>query len=185
MKTRITETPLAGLLVVNIEYFQDERGFFLESWNKRDFAAAGIQTEFVQDSHSASRYGVLRGMHYQDMRAPMGKLVRCTAGKILDVAVDLRSSSHTFGKSFTIELTDQNKTQLWVPVGFAHGFATMSDYCEVQYKQTDFYNPECEGGIAWNDPDVGIAWPYSEPVLSSKDQHLKSFVDYRKNPAFR
>jgi dTDP-4-dehydrorhamnose 3,5-epimerase len=185
MKTRITETPLAGLLVVNIEYFQDERGFFLESWNKRDFAAAGIQTDFVQDSHSASRYGVLRGLHYQDMRAPLGKLVRCTVGKILDVAVDLRAGSPTFGKSFTIELTDKNKTLLWVPVGFAHGFATMSEYCEVQYKQTDFYHPEAEGGIAWNDPDVGIVWPYSEPILSSKDQRLKSLVEYRKNPAFR
>jgi dTDP-4-dehydrorhamnose 3,5-epimerase len=185
MKTRITETPLAGLLVVNIEYFQDERGFFLESWNKKDFAAAGIQTDFVQDSHSASRYGVLRGLHYQDMRAPMGKLVRCTVGKILDVAVDLRAGSHTYGKSFSVELTDKNKTLLWIPIGFAHGFATMSDYCEVQYKQTDFYNPETEGGIAWNDPDVGIAWPYTNPTLSNRDQKLKSFVDYQRNPAFR
>jgi dTDP-4-dehydrorhamnose 3,5-epimerase len=185
MKTRITETPLAGLLVVDIEYFQDERGFFVESWNKRDFDAAGIPADFVQDSHSASRYGVLRGLHYQDMRAPMGKLVRCTVGRILDVAVDLRAGSRTFGMSFTVELTDKNKTLLWVPVGFAHGFATMSDYCEVQYKQTDYYNPESEGGIAWNDPDVGIAWPYADPILSSRDQHLKSFVEYRKNPAFR
>jgi len=185
MKTRITETPLAGLLVVDIEYFQDERGFFVESWNKRDFSAAGIHADFVQDSHSASRYGVLRGLHYQDMRAPVGKLVRCTVGRILDVAVDLRASSPTFGKSFTIELTDKNKTLLWVPVGFAHGFATMSEYCEVQYKQTDFYNPASEGGIKWNDPDIGVAWPYTDPILSGRDQHLKSFVEYRKNPAFQ
>ena len=102
MKARVTETPLAGLLVVDIEYFQDERGFFMESWNKRDFAAVGIHADFVQDSHSASRYGVLRGLHYQDMRAPTAKLVRCTVGRILDVAVDLRAGSHTFGKSFTI-----------------------------------------------------------------------------------
>jgi len=185
MKTRITETPLPNLLIVDIEYFQDERGFFMESWNKRDFAASGIDANFVQDSHSASRYGVLRGLHYQDMRAPMGKLVRCTVGRILDVAVDLRERSPTFGKSFSIELTDKNKSLLWVPEGFAHGFATMSDYCEVQYKQTDFYNPEFEGGIAWNDPDVGIAWPYTDPILSKKDQNLKSFQEYRRNPAFR
>jgi dTDP-4-dehydrorhamnose 3,5-epimerase len=101
------------------------------------------------------------------------------------VAVDLRASSLTFDKSFSIELTDKNKTLLWVPVGFAHGFATMSDYCEVQYKQTNFYNPESEGGIAWNDPDAGIAWPYADPILSNRDQHLKSFVEYRKNPAFQ
>src|SRR6187401_1571479 len=184
MKARITETPLEGLLVVNIEYFQDERGFFMESYNKRDFAAAGIQADFVQDSHSASRYGVLRGLHYQDMRAPTGKLVRCTMGQILDVAVDLRSGSATYGKSFTIELTDKNKTLLWIPVGFAHGFATISDVCEVQYKQTDFYSPEAEGGIAWNDPEIRVRWPYTDPILSKKDQKLKSFAEYRKNPAF-
>src|SRR6478672_9402038 len=139
MKTRITETPLAGLLLVDIEYFQDERGFFVESWNKRDFSAAGIHSDFVQDSHSASRYGVLRGLHYQDMRAPLGKLVRCTVGRVLDVAVDLRVSSKTFGQWFSIELSSENQTQLYVPVGFAHGFATLADVCEVQYKQTDFY----------------------------------------------
>jgi dTDP-4-dehydrorhamnose 3,5-epimerase len=184
MKTRIKETPLEGLMIVNIDHFQDERGFFLESWSKRDFASAGILADFVQDSHSASRYGVLRGLHYQDMRAPTGKLVRCTVGHIVDVAVDLRTSSPTFGKWFSIELTSENKTLLWVPIGFAHGFATMSDYCEVQYKQTDFYNPETEGGIAWNDPDVGVQWPYPEPVLSKRDQQQKSFADYRNNPAF-
>jgi len=185
MKTRVSETPLAGLLVVNIEHSEDERGFFIESWNKRDFAAAGIHADFVQDSHSASRSGVLRGLHFQDMRAPTAKLVRCTQGRILDVAVDLRAGSATYGKSFTLELTDKNKTLLWVPVGFAHGFAALSDYCEVQYKQTEFYNPEAEGGIAWNDPDIGIAWPFGAPILSSKDQKLMSFAEYRKNPAFR
>ena len=185
MKTRVTETPLEGLLVVNIDFFKDERGFFMESWSKKDFAAAGIHADFVQDSHSASRYGVLRGMHYQDMRAPTGKLVRCTVGRILDVAVDLRENSKTFGKYFTIELSSENKTLLWVPVGFAHGFGTLSDYCEVQYKQTDFYNPQTEGGIAWNDPDVGIPWPITSPVLSHRDQNQKSFAEYRKAPAFR
>src|ERR1044072_6405 len=126
MKTRVTRPPIADLLVVDIDHFKDERGFFIESWNKRDFAAAGIHAEFVQDSHSASRYGVLRGLHYQDMRAPTGKLVRCTVGKILDVAVDLRVASPTFGKYYSLELSAENKSMLWVPVGFVHGFATLS-----------------------------------------------------------
>ena len=115
----------------------------------------------MQDSHSASRYGVLRGMHYQDMREPLGKLVRCTVGRMLDVAIDLRASSPTFGQWFSIELSAENKRLVYVPVGFAHGFATLSDYCEVQYKQTGYYRPDAEGGIAWNDPDIGIAWPYT------------------------
>ena len=184
MKTRVTPTPLAGLVVVDIEHYKDDRGFFLESWNKRDFADAGLPHEFVQDSHSASRYGVLRGMHYQDMRAPLGKLVRCTVGRMLDVAIDLRVSSPTFGKWFSIELSAENKRLLYVPVGFAHGFATLSDFCEVQYKQTGYYRPETENGIAWNDPDVGIMWPYDSPVLSRRDQHHMSLREYRTAPAF-
>ena len=124
-------------------------------------------------------------MHYQDMREPMAKLVRCTVGRILDVAIDLRMTSPTFGKWFGLELTAENKTLLYVPEGFAHGFLTISDYCEVQYKQTDFYNPASEGGIKWNDPDIGVAWPYTDPILSGRDQHLKSFVEYRKNFAFQ
>jgi dTDP-4-dehydrorhamnose 3,5-epimerase len=184
MKTRVTPTPLAGLVVVDIEHYQDDRGFFLESWNKRDFADAGLPYEFVQDSHSASRYGVLRGMHYQDMRAPLGKLVRCTVGRMLDVAIDLRIKSPTFGRWFSIELTAENKRLVYVPVGFAHGFATLSDHCEVQYKQTGYYRPETENGIAWNDPDIGIVWPYDSPVLSRRDQHQMSLRDYRIAPAF-
>lgn len=185
MKTHITTTPLAGLVVINIEYFRDERGFFIESWHKEDFAAAGLPHEFVQDSHSRSRYKVLRGLHYQDMRAPMAKLIRCTAGKILDVAVDLRMSSPTFAKWFSIELSADNQTQLFVPVGFAHGFATLSDVCEVQYKQTEFYQPSFEGGIAWNDPDLGIAWPFKDPTLSKRDQNQMSLKQYRDTPAFK
>ncbi len=184
MKTHVTPTPLAGLVVVDIDHAKDDRGFFLESWNKADFAAAGLPHDFVQDSHSASRYGVLRGMHYQDMREPLGKLVRCTVGRMLDVAVDLRASSPTFGQWFSIELSAENKRLVYVPVGFAHGFATLSDYCEVQYKQTGYYRPDAEGGIAWNDPDIGIAWPYTDPVLSRRDQQQRSFQDYRRNPAF-
>jgi len=185
MKTCVTKTPLDGLVLINIDHFQDERGFFIESWHKRDFAEAGLPHEFVQDSHSRSRYGVIRGLHYQDMRAPLSKLVRCTVGKILDVAVDLRMSSPTFGKAFTIELNGENKTQLFVPIGFAHGFATLSDVCEVQYKQTDYYQPSCEAGIAWNDPEVAIDWPVKDPILSRRDQNQMSLKQYRENPAFR
>jgi dTDP-4-dehydrorhamnose 3,5-epimerase len=185
MKTHVTTTPLEGLLVVNIDFFPDERGFFIESWHKKDFADAGLGFEFVQDSHSRSSYRVLRGLHYQNMHAPMAKLVRCTLGKILDVAVDLRVSSPTFGKWFSIELNPENKTQLFVPAGFAHGFATLSDVCEVQYKQTEFYQPSCEGGIAWNDPDVGIHWPFMDPILSKRDQTQMSLRQYRENPAFK
>jgi dTDP-4-dehydrorhamnose 3,5-epimerase len=184
MKVRVTKTPIADLVVVNIDYFKDDRGFFMESWHKQNFAEAGLDSDFVQESHSASRYGVLRGMHYQDMRAPLVKLVRCTVGRILDVAVDLRAGSSTFGQWFSIELTAENKTLLYVPIGFAHGFATLSDYCEVQYKQTGYYRPETEGGVLWNDPDIGIRWPYDNPILSEKDRRQMSFTEYRQKPAF-
>lgn len=185
MKTRITKTPLEGLLVVDIDFFRDERGFFIETWHKKDFAEAGLPCEFIQDSHSQSGARVLRGLHYQDMRAPMAKLVRCTVGRILDVAVDLRVSSPTFGKWFSIELSSENKTQLYVPAGFAHGFATLSDICEMQYKQTGFYMPSCEGGISWKDPDLAVEWPYRDPILSKRDQNQMSLKEYLKNPAFK
>jgi dTDP-4-dehydrorhamnose 3,5-epimerase len=184
MKTQVIKTPLADLVVVNIDYFKDARGFFIESWNKKDFAQAGLADDFVQDSHSRSGYGVLRGLHYQDMRAPLAKLVRCTVGRILDVAVDLRMNSKTFGRWFSIELSSENQTQLYVPVGFAHGFATLSEVCEVQYKQTDFYRPEYESGIAWNDPDLAIQWAYQDPTLSKRDQNQPSLKEYLKKPAF-
>lgn len=184
MRIHVTATPLQGLILINVDHFKDERGFFIESWTKKDFAEAGVTADFVQDSHSASRYGVLRGMHYQDMRAPTAKLVRCTVGRMLDVAIDLRTSSATFGKWFGVELDADNKTMIYVPAGFAHGFATLSEYCEVQYKQTDYYTPQAEAGIAWNDPDVGIVWPYANPILSKRDQNQMSLAEYRKKPAF-
>lgn len=185
MKTRVTETPLPPLAVINVDHFEDERGFFIESWHKKDFAAAGLPYDFVQNSHSRSSHRVLRGLHYQDMRAPIGKLVRCTLGRILDVAVDLRVSSPTFAKWFSIELTAENKTQLYVPIGFAHGFATLTDVCEVQYQQTEYYQPSTEGGIAWNDPDVAITWPFADPILSKRDQNQLSLKQYLQNPAFK
>jgi dTDP-4-dehydrorhamnose 3,5-epimerase len=185
MKTRVTHTLIPDLVVVNVDYFEDDRGFFIESWNKRDFAEAGLPYDFVQDSHSRSVYRVLRGLHYQDMREPMAKLVRCTLGRILDVAVDLRLSSPAFGKWFSIELTAENKKMLFVPVGFAHGFATLSDLCEVQYKQTGYYQPAAEGGILWNDPDVGVKWPFADPILSIRDRNQASLHQYLKQPAFK
>jgi dTDP-4-dehydrorhamnose 3,5-epimerase len=185
MKTRLSRTPLEGLVVIDIDFFSDERGFFMESWHKRDFAEAGLSLEFVQDSHSRSSHGVLRGLHYQDMRGPMAKLVRCTVGRVFDVAVDLRVSSPTCGKWFGVELTAENKKQLLVPIGFAHGFLTLSDVCEIQYKQTEYYRPQTEGGVTWNDPDIGIQWPLTNPVLSKRDQNQASLKQYLQNPAFR
>jgi len=185
MKTHAQKTPLAGLLIVDIEYFQDERGFFIESWHKRDFASAGIAEEFVQEGHSRSGNGILRGLHYQDMTAPMGKLIRCTVGKIFDVAVDLRIGSLTFGKWFGLELSPDNKRQLYVPVGFAHGFVALADGTEVQYKQTGYYTPSSEGTIAWNDPDIAIDWPICSAALSKRDQNGMSLKDYLMKPAFK
>ncbi len=184
MKTILTKTPLADLVVIDIDYFEDERGFFIESWNQRDFASAGLDLQFVQDSHSRSKKGVLRGLHYQDMTVPMGKLVRCTLGTVFDVAVDLRLASPTFGKWFGVELGEENKRLMYVPVGFAHGFATLSEVAEIQYKQTGFYAPLAEGSLRWDDPDIGIDWPISDPVLSARDQSGMTLAEYRQNPAF-
>jgi len=181
----MNKTSLEGLLVVEIDFFRDERGFFMESWRKRDFAEAGVTYEFVQDSHSRSTYSVLRGLHYQDMRAPIVKLVRCTVGRVFDVAVDLRVNSPTFGQWFGIELTAENKRQLLVPIGFAHGFLSLSDVCEIQYKQTEYYRPDAEGGVAWNDKDIAIDWPLRDPpILSRRDQNQPSLKQYLQNPAF-
>jgi dTDP-4-dehydrorhamnose 3,5-epimerase len=184
MKTHLIPTGLDGLVVVEIDYFKDERGFFIEAWHKRDFAAAGLELEFVQEGHSRSVQNVLRGLHYQDRTAPMGKLLRCTVGSIFDVAVDLRVKSATFGKWFGLELSADNKKQIYVPPGFAHGFATLSEVAEVQYKQTGFYTPPSEGTIIWNDPDLGIKWPIAAPILSKRDQNGMRLTDYRQRPAF-
>jgi len=177
-------TPLADLMVIEIDYFQDGRGFFIESWHKKDFAAAGLDFEFVQEGHSRSSIHVLRGLHYQDMTAPMGKLIRCTRGRIFDVGVDLRVSSRTFAQWYGIELTEENKKQVYIPVGFAHGFLTLSDVAEVQYKQTGFYTPSSEGTLSWNDADVAIQWPFWDPVLSNRDKNGLSLQEYRRKPAF-
>jgi dTDP-4-dehydrorhamnose 3,5-epimerase len=184
MKTTVTETPFAGLVIVDIDFFQDERGFFIESWHKTNFAAAGLDVEFVQEGHSRSSLGVLRGMHYQNMSAPMGKLIRCTVGRIFDAAVDLRASSPTYGKWYGIELSAETKRQVYIPPGFAHGFEALEAAVEVQYKQSGFYTPAAEGILLWNDPEVRIGWPIPNPTLSKKDQAGESFAQYRTHPAF-
>jgi dTDP-4-dehydrorhamnose 3,5-epimerase len=165
------ETALPGVLIIEPRLFGDARGFFLESWNARAFAqATGLDTHFVQDNHSRSRRGVLRGLHYQ-IRQPQGKLVRVVRGAIFDVAVDLRKSSPTFGRWFGVELTEDNHRQLWVPPGFGHGFLVLTESADVLYKATDYYAPEHERSLLWNDPAVGIEWPLDgiEPLLSAKD----------------
>ena len=184
MKPKIISTPLPDLVLLDIDYCRDERGFFIESWHKRDFTEAGFTVEFVQENHSRSRQGVLRGMHYQDMTAPMVKLIRCTLGAIFDVAVDLRVGSPAFGHWFGVELSAENKRQIYVPIGFAHGFVTLSDFAEIQYKQTDYYAPAAEGSVAWNDPEIGIHWPMQDPILSKRDAQAMSLRRYLQQPVF-
>lgn len=162
--------PLPDVFVIEPKIYGDERGFFFESFNLRDFqAATGVTLDFVQDNHSCSHRGVLRGLHYQ-IRRPQGKLVRVVAGSVYDVVVDMRRSSPDFGKWFGMELSAQNKKQLWVPPGFAHGFLVTSDAAEFLYKTTDYWHAEHERSLRWNDPTVGIDWPlHGEPVLARKD----------------
>lgn len=148
-----------GLCVITPAVHGDERGYFMETYNKRDMEEAGFDMEFVQDNQSSSTKGVLRGLHFQK-EYPQGKLVRVTKGSVFDVAVDLRSDSDTYGKWFGVELTEQNKKQFYIPKGFAHGFLVLSDLAEFCYKCTDFYHPGDEGGLAWNDPEIGVEWPH-------------------------
>lgn len=163
-------TPIPDILIIEPKVFQDERGFFLESYQKKDFSEAGIPFDFVQDNHSRSCQGVLRGLHYQ-IRQPQGKLVRVAVGEIFDVALDLRRSSPTFGKWFGTYLSAENKQMLWIPVGFAHGFYVTSPQAEMIYKATDYYAPQWERTIVWNDPAINIQWPLQDkqPILSPKD----------------
>jgi dTDP-4-dehydrorhamnose 3,5-epimerase len=162
-------TDLAGIVVIEPKVFEDERGFFMETYHKPRFVAAGIDVEFVQDNHSRSRAGVLRGLHYQICR-PQGKLVRVIRGSILDVAVDLRRSSPTFGRWYGCELSEANRRQIFIPPGFAHGFCVTSDIVEVIYKCTEVYLPQDERTLLWNDPALGIRWPVANPTISAKDE---------------
>lgn len=184
MSIEITPTALDGVVVVTPNVFGDERGFFQETYHAEKFAALGLPTDFVQDNHSRSKRGVVRGLHYQDLRAPMAKLVRCTAGKLLDVAVDLRVGSPTFGMWVGVELSADNHRQLFVPAGFGHGFVVLSEYADLQYRCTNFYAPETEGAVLWNDPAIGIDWQIDEPILSARDQQAQTLAEYLEHPAF-
>ena len=177
---KVIATSLPGLLVLEPKVFRDARGFFLESFNENAMASAGIRERFVQDNHSYSARNVLRGLHYQ-VGHPQGKLVRVVAGEIFDVAVDLRRSSPTFGKWDGVTLSGDNFRMLWIPVGLAHGFRVLSDGAHVSYKATDFYHPECERTVAWNDPEVNINWQVdTPPIVSDKDAKGASFRDAEK-----
>ena len=166
---KVVPTRLPDVLLLEPRVFGDARGFFFESWNEREFERAGIRARFVQDNHSRSEKGVLRGLHYQ-IRQPQGKLIRVVAGEIFDVAVDIRSGSPTFGRWEGIRLSAESHQLLWVPIGFAHGFCVLSEFAEVLYKTTDFHAPEHECCILWDDPELHIDWPLSgAPTLSAKD----------------
>jgi dTDP-4-dehydrorhamnose 3,5-epimerase len=171
---------IEGLKVITPKVFGDPRGYFYESYNKNDFVNAGITCEFVQDNQSSSKRGVLRGLHFQK-NFPQDKLVRCINGEVFDVAVDLRRDSKTFGKWFGVVLSAENKKQFYIPKGFAHGFLVLSDYAEFAYKCSDFYHPDDEGGLIWNDPDIGVEWPLQEGVeliFSDKDTKWRGIKEY-------
>jgi dTDP-4-dehydrorhamnose 3,5-epimerase len=176
----IKETKLQGLLVLEPDVFGDQRGYFLEMYNRTRYSDAGISKNFVQDNISFSKKGVLRGLHFQHPQ-PQGKLVQVISGSVLDVAVDIRSGSATFGNWHGEILSDENHKQLYIPEGFAHGFCVLSETAIFHYKCTDFYNPAAEGGIIWNDPDIGIEWPVGEPVVSGKDAKYPRLKDIAKN----
>ena len=178
----IETTPLAGVVVIRPRVFGDERGFFLESWNRRAFEEAGIPSTFVQDNHSRSRQGILRGLHFQT-RHTQGKLVRVVQGGVFDVAVDLRADSPTCGQWFGCHLSAEEKNQLWVPPGFAHGFYVLSETADFLYKCTDYYDPDSEVSLAWDDPRVGIEWLLVDgqpPSLSAKDGAALSWSEIPK-----
>lgn len=185
-KFKKKETGIEGLVVIEPTVFGDNRGFFMESYSKKDFEEIGLNMEFVQDNHSKSKKGVLRGLHFQTKHT-QGKLVRVIRGAVLDVAVDLRKGSKTFGKWCAVELTEENKKLFYIPEGFAHGFLTLEDETEFQYKCTDYYAPEFDSGVLWSDSDIGIEWNFekyelnkNEILLSEKDrkqQTLKEFIE--------
>ena len=178
-KIKVTPCDIKGLYVIEPTVFKDERGYFMETYNQNDFHEAGLDMVFVQDNQSMSVKGVLRGLHYQK-QYPQGKLVRAVRGTVFDVAVDLRTGSETYGKWFGVVLSAENKKQFYIPEGFAHGFLVLSDEAEFPYKCTDFYHPGDEGGMAWNDPEIGVEWPIEEGmelIISEKDQKWGGFRD--------
>lgn len=182
----VIETAIPEVLLIEPDVFGDQRGFFLETWNRERYQAAGFpDVDFVQDNHSRSSKWVLRGLHFQ-LNHPQGKLVQVVTGSVFDVAVDVRVGSPTFGQWVGHKLTEENHRQLWVPPGFAHGFCVLSDMVDFTYKCTDYYYPDDEGGVAWNDPEIGIDWPLDAPTLSAKDQAytVLSAISEEKLPSY-
>ncbi len=181
-KFNFIDTGIKNLYIIESNVFGDVRGYFMETYNAEDFKKAGLDIVFVQDNESLSKKGVLRGLHFQREQT-QGKLVRVVKGCVYDVAVDLRKSSNTYGKWFGVYLSDENKRQFYVPEGFAHGFLVMSDTAQFVYKCTNYYHPQSEGGVLWNDPDIGIEWPIDnmEIILSEKDKNLKSLKETEIN----
>jgi dTDP-4-dehydrorhamnose 3,5-epimerase len=176
------KTKIEGLIIIEPSVFPDDRGFFMESYNQKVFIENGIDVTFVQDNHSRSTKGVLRGLHFQKPPFAQDKLVRCTRGEVLDVVVDIRKDSPTFGQYEAVLITEENKKMVFIPQGFAHAFLVLSDIADFQYKCSNFYNKESEGGILWNDPKIGIDWPKleSEFILSEKDQNWPKLEDFKK-----
>jgi dTDP-4-dehydrorhamnose 3,5-epimerase len=181
---QIQPTDLPGVLIITPRVFEDPRGFFFESYNFERFCAHGIDTVFVQDNHSKSVRWTLRGLHFQMSPAAQVKLVRVVGGAIWDVAVDIRVGSPTFGRWVGVELSAENYRQLYIPVGFAHGFCVLSDVAEVLYKTSHVYSPTHERGIIWNEPALGVKWPAAEPLLSARDRRLGTLAEYSANPSF-
>ena len=180
----ILDTPISGLKIVKLKIHHDDRGFFVERYNKKLFAEFGLPTDYFQDNHSFSHPNVIRGLHYQT-NPVQAKLVGCLTGKILDVAVDIRKNSTTFGKYFSIELSAQNGTLLFIPAGFAHGFSVLDNKpADVMYKVDNSFSKEGDGGIKFNDPELNIDWQVANPIISLKDNNLPSFSEYKNNPKF-
>ena len=176
---QIEQTFIEGILVIKPQVFYDSRGYFFEPYNKVRYQSVGIEVDFVQDNQSLSQKGALRGLHFQAPPFDQGKLVRVVKGSVIDVVVDIRKMSPTFGKHFMVELSETNFVQFWIPPGFAHGFLTLEDNTVFEYKCSNYYNKQCEGGIRWNDVDLGINWNISNPIISEKDLELpllKNFV---------
>ena len=182
MQIRIESRHLGDVAVLASEVFEDERGFFMEVYRADQYKALGLPIEFVQDNHSRSKHGVVRGLHFQ-WDPPMGKLMRVTYGSAFLIAVDIRKGSPTLGQWFGVEVSAKDKKQVWAPAGFARGFCVVSDFAEVQYKCTGIYNPKCESGIRWNDPKIGIQWPVKEPELSGKDREAQTLDEWLASPA--
>ena len=174
----IIKTPIANLLIIQPQVFRDDRGYFFESFNHQQFIDIGLNLNFVQDNESKSQKGVLRGLHFQNPPFAQGKLVRVIKGSVMDVVVDIRKASATYGQFFKLELNEHNKTMLWIPPGFAHGFATLEDDTIFSYKCTNSYNKASEGSILWNDTDLNIDWNIENPILSDKDKVSPFFKDF-------